>query len=236
MDKTDILRKLIKLMESVKQIFDENKEYDIMEKSQGNYLTSLDIEIESLLINALKNILPDAGIISEESPAIIKDWNWIVDPIDGTGNFINGYPFTVSVALANEKKETEIGVVYCHSTDELFYAASGHGAFLRKNGHTTRIHVKKFAEKEGIIIFGMPYDRTKTHKIFSIAEEMYHNASDMKRIGPASLDICRVAEGKAKMYFELDLNIWDYAAGETILKEAGGHIEITDDLRLFKAE
>ena len=235
MEKTDILRKLIKLIDNVKLMFDGDKKCTIKEKSQGNYLTSLDVEVERFLKSSLRDILPDAGFISEESPAEIKERNWIIDPIDGTGNFIYGFPYTVSIALSNENSETEIGVVYCHSTDELFYAVSGCGASLRKGSLTTSIHVKHFPEDEGIIIFGVPYDRSKTHKIFSMVEKLYHDASDVKRIGPASLDICRVAEGNAKMYLELDLNIWDYAAGELILKEAGGHTEINDDLRIFKA-
>lgn len=235
MRKKVLLKELIIVIDDVKKLFNKRRIVSVIEKSQGNYLTSLDIEVEEYLRKRLNELLPSAGIIAEESTAIIKNKNWVIDPIDGTGNFINGFPFTVSIALINNKNETEIGAVYCHSTDELFYSASGCGAFLRKGIKTRRIRVKQFAEKEGIIIFGVPYDREKTHKILSIVEKMYSNASDIKRIGPSSLDICRVAEGKAKMYFELDLKRWDYAAGELILKEAGGYCEEVGDLRVFKA-
>lgn len=216
-----MIHQLILLIDDIKTMV-INKNYSVEKKSHGNFVTSVDIIIEHYLFDTLHTLCPEAGFISEESNHQIKKWNWVIDPIDGTGNFINGFPYTISIALINEVRQPIVGVVYSPTSDELFYAYEGGGAFVQRDGKIEKIHVGKFEETEGFIIFGMPYDRAKTHKILSIVEQLYEFASDIKRIGPASLDICRVAEGKAKIYVELDLNIWDYAAGLLILKEAGG--------------
>lgn len=234
MEKSNILQQLLKLASGIKKIIGKS-EYVIQEKSQGNYVTSIDIEIERFLMESLHAIFPEAGIISEESEENVKTWNWVIDPIDGTGNFIHGFPYTISIALINEKREAEIGVVFSPLTEECYYAINGMGAFRCEGETKEKIQVKTFARKEGVIIFGVPYAREKTHKILSIVEKLYDEASDLKRIGPASLDICRVAEGKAKMYVELDLKLWDYAAGALILKEAGGFIEQVGDLSVFSS-
>lgn len=234
MDKTSLLNQVIDIIEELKHIFAQQRTYDIQTKSQGNYVTSMDLQVEDFLVKRLQTVLPGAGFIAEESEAKPQKWNWVIDPIDGTGNFIYGLQYAVSIALVNEHKEPIIGVIYSPTSDELYYAVVGQGAFRKDKNQTTQIHVREFEkDDEGIIIFGMPYDRAKTHKILSVVERLYACASDIKRIGPASLDICRVAEGKAKMYVELDLNIWDFAAGELILKEAGGHIRHLEDLLVF---
>ena len=97
----------------------------------------------------------------------------------------------------------------------------------------TQLRVRTFPPDEGIVVFGMPYDRRKTGKILNIVQKYYAIASDMKRIGPSSLDICLVASGKAKMYLELDLNLWDISAGILILTEAGGTYVQKGDLYIF---
>ena len=113
---------------------------------------------------------------------------------------------------------------------------SGQGSFAIENGIKKRLSVGAFPDNEGIAIFGMPYNREKTEKIFNIAKKAYGFSSDLKRVGPSSLDICMVAEGKAKLYFELDLNVWDICAGMLILTEAGGNYRQEDDLFLFGAD
>lgn len=163
--------------------------FQIEKKGHGNFVTSVDREMENELKIQLHRLIPDAGFIAEESGKALKArLNWVIDPIDGTTNFIYGLPYAVSVALiVQEIRQVVIGVVY----------------------------------------------NPKTDKILNAAKRVYKFSSDLKRIGPSSLDICMVAEGKAKLYFELDLNIWDICAGILILTEAGGDFIQEDDLFLF---
>lgn len=196
-------------------------------------MTTVDTKIENELKIELHELIPDAGFIAEESGQSLKaGLNWVIDPIDGTTNFIYGLPYAVSVALT-ELNQTVIGVVYNPKTDALYYACKGQGSYAVKNGITKRLSVGRFSDEEGLAIFGMPYNREKTGKIFDIAKKVYQFSSDLKRIGPSSLDICMVAEGRAKLYFELDLKIWDISAGILILTEAGGDFVQEDDLFLF---
>ena len=106
-------------------------------------------------------------------------------------------------------------------------------SYILEKGMVTQLRVRTFPPDEGIVVFGMPYDRSKTGKILDIVQKYYAIASDMKRIGPSSLDICLVASGKAKMYLELDLNLWDISAGILILTEAGGTYVQKGDLYIF---
>lgn len=212
------------------------KDITVQKKGHGNFVTSADLKIEQILKEQLSRLYPDIGFISEEAaPDIRNCFNWIIDPIDGTTNYLNHFPFAVSIALENRETEEIIaGIVYSPLDRELYFAGKGTGSYkINSNGFCEQIQVKEFDATEGISIFGMPYDRSKTRKILNIAEEYYSVSSDLKRIGPASLDICRVASGQAKLYFELDLNIWDVSAGLVILEEAGGSFEIKDDLFLF---
>lgn len=226
-----------KLIPLIKNIADKYVEapFQINKKAQGNFVTSVDREVENELKIQLHRLIPEAGFIAEESGQNSKaGLNWIIDPIDGTTNFIYGLPYAVSVALADkELNQAIIGVVYSPKTDTLYYACKGQGSFVINNGITKQLSVGKFSDEEGLSIFGMPYNREKVDKIFDVAKNVYQYSSDLKRIGPSSLDMCMVAEGKAKLYFELDLNIWDICAGILILKEAGGDFMQEDDLFLF---
>lgn len=208
-------------------------------KGQGNFVSSADLKIEQELKRSLRMISPEIGFITEEDkPEERSEYNWIIDPIDGTTNFLNGFPFAISLALEDRVHESIVlGIVYNPVEKILYYAIKGKGSFkVDSLGRKIRIHVGEFNANEGISIFGMPYNRNKSEKILKLAEGYYRISSDLKRIGPSSLDICRVASGQAKLYFELDLNIWDIAAGLLILEEAGGGYKKMDDLYVFFAE
>lgn len=226
-----------KLIPLIKNIADKYAKvpFQIDRKSHGNFVTSTDREIENELKTQLHLLIPEAGFIAEESGQDLKaGLNWVIDPIDGTTNFIYGLPHAVSVALTDNKlNQAIIGVVYGPKIDTLYYACKGQGSYVINNGITKRLSVGSFPDEEGLSVFGMPYNREKVDKIFDVAKKVYQYSSDLKRIGPSSLDICMVAEGKAKLYFELDLNIWDICAGVLILKEAGGDFIQKDDLFLF---
>lgn len=228
--------KLIPLIKNIAKKY-VNIPFQVKKKSHGNFVTSIDRKIENELKIQLHKLIPEAGFIAEESGQDSKlGLNWVIDPIDGTTNFIYGLPYAISVALTTrDLNQIIVGVVYGPKTDTLYYACKGQGSYVLKNGITKRLSVGNFSDEEGLAIFGMPYDREKTEKIFNIAKRVYQFSSDLKRIGPSSLDICMVAEGKAKLYFELDLNIWDICAGVLILTEAGGELVQEDDLFLFSA-
>lgn len=236
MNKKLIFEQVCAIVKEASQLIKEIKRSDIQIKSQGNFVTSIDFAVDAYLKKKLGELLPEAGFFSEESGSDIRETNWIIDPIDGTGNMIYGYPYTVSVALACNE-EVELGVVYHVPMEELYCAIKGMGAYKQSAyGVMTKIHVGHFDGDEGVSIVGFPYDRSKTHQILSAIEKIYPFSSDIKRIGPASLDICAVAEGRAKMYVELDLQWWDYAAGEVILKEAGGDMLVNNDILIFAAD
>ena len=209
--------------------------FRVEKKGQGNFVTSADKGMEWELKKQLSQLIPEAGFVAEESGDNSKSrFNWVIDPIDGTTNFIYGLPYAVSVALTvQEIKQVVLGVVYSPKTGILYYACHREGSFVIENGIKKRLRVGNFPDNEGIAIFGMPYNREKTEKIFNVAKKIYKFSSDLKRIGPSSLVICMVAEGKAKLYFELDLNIWDICAGMLILTEAGGDYRQDGDLFLF---
>lgn len=226
-----------KVISIIKSVVSKNIEsdYSIQRKAHGNFVTTVDKMIEHELIISLQKLIPNSGVFAEESGKDLKkEFNWIIDPIDGTTNFINGFQYAISVALAYKQLDNIlVGVVYNPKDDICYYGCKGRGSYVIEKDIVTKLQVKNFPKNEGITVFGMPYDRHKTKKILDIVQKCYDTSSDMKRIGPSSLDICLVASGKAKMYVELDLKLWDVAAGVLILTEAGGSFMQKDDLFIF---
>ena len=228
-----LLNQVIAAVKEAEGLLNGTDDYVISTKSQGNYVTSLDIAVENFLKKRLIEILPESGVIAEESAPEAKNVNWVIDPIDGTGNLIAGFPYAISVALV-QNSSVLLGVVYCVTSKTFYYAAWNHGAYrCCENMEPERLVVHETSDREGVVVFGMPYDRQKTHAMFEVLERLYAYSADVKRIGPSSLDICSVAEGRAKLYVEFDLQLWDYAAAKLILEEAGGcHIAL-DSLQIF---
>lgn len=214
--------------------------FTVMTKGKGNFATSADLAIEAELKGALSQLVPGSGFVAEESGETSGgEYSWIIDPIDGTGNYIAGLPYASSVALKSEATgKTIMGVVYDCVNGAVFFAADDAGAYVRKaDGVEERIVCAEPPEdREGIAIFGVPYDRSKADRVFAMAVRCYEISSDMKRIGPSSLDICLVASGHADLYFELDLSEWDIAAGALILEEAGGSFMRRGDLCAFSSK
>ena len=240
-----LIRQIARRVKSIK--------YNYTLKENGSFVTDYDKVVEKALFEGLKKLVPNADFVSEETGLIRKKgskYAWIIDPIDGTGNMLNGYPYTISVALLNlNTLNTMIGVVYDVQQNEVFYAVRNKGSYKKtyvvgdkhaqskKRNKKTRLNIKNNSSTVGLI--GMPYDKSKTDDIFKYARLLYKNdnLSDIKRVGPASLDICKVAEGKAKMYIEFDLELWDKAAGELILQEAGGKSFVNSkNLHMFASE
>lgn len=202
---------------------EERKKLKIDEKGFANFVTNIDLEVQNRLQERLGALAPEAAFLSEESPYF--EWDsgkpcWIVDPIDGTTNLIHGYPH-VSISVAWFDGEDRFGIVYNPFDGELYTAAHGRGAFL--NGEPIRVSGADRMEQT-IIGFGLPYNRDRAATMFRAAEKVFATCQDMKRKGAAALDLCYVAAGRLDGYFEVDLNVWDFAAGSVILEEAGGQV------------
>lgn len=199
----------------------------IESKGKSNYVTDLDKEIEQYIIEKISQLYPQYPFISEESQHNLGQVNtyWVLDPIDGTTNLIHNYPrVCISIALIS-CNETIFGIVYSPLTNELFYAQQHKGAYIQKGDLTNKISVSGCNNVEySLIGFGCPYNKERIPLLFDFMKLLLSQCDDIKRTGPASLDLCYVACGILDAYLELDLEIWDFLAGSLILKEAGGII------------
>jgi myo-inositol-1(or 4)-monophosphatase len=199
--------------------FDRSK---IQEKGVNNLVSYVDMEAEKMIVQTLKFTLPEAGFITEEGTETEKaeKYNWVVDPLDGTTNFMHGLPpYSVSIALI-ENDEPILGVVYVINSDECFHTFKGGGAFLdRKKIRVSE--VKKF--EDGLYITGIPYTAfDKLDQFWDIFSYFTKNSHGIRRLGSAAADLAYVAAGRAEGFFEHGLNPWDVAAGALLVKEAGG--------------
>lgn len=190
--------------------------------SAVNLVTEYDKKIQDFLFVELKKIIPECSFLGEEGEGnkqLSDGYCFIIDPIDGTTNFIKGFQHSaISVGLAKDK-ELIMGVVLDPDLDNIYYAEKGKGAYL--NGE--RIHVSGCSLKESLVLFGTcPYEHELAKKTFRLTEEVFYNCIEVRRGGSAALDICYVAAGKADLYYELILRPWDFAGATVILREAGG--------------
>lgn len=189
---------------------------------KANFVTEYDCKVQKIAQERLEAILPEAGFLGEEEGTetdTSKEYVFIVDPIDGTTNFIKDYKVScISIGLV-KNGERYLGVVYNPYLDEMFYGVKGQGAYL--NGK--RIHVSSEDLANGIVLFGSaPYNTELAKASFDLAYEYFTKALDIRRSGSAALDLCSLAAGRAELYFEMILSPWDFAAGALILEEAGG--------------
>ncbi|MEP1086395.1 inositol monophosphatase family protein [Algoriphagus sp.] len=191
-------------------------------KGFNDLVSYVDKEAEKLIVNRLSAILPEAGFITEEGTNTTQAevFNWVIDPLDGTTNFIHGVPiFCVSIALM-ERDEVVLGVVYEVNLHECFYAMKGGGAFC----NDTRIRVsgaKKLADS--LIATGFPYsDFDMLDKYLAALKSLMQSSHGARRLGSAAADLVYVASGRVEGFFEYNLNSFDVAAGALIVEEAGG--------------
>lgn len=195
---------------------------------KNNLVTEVDNHSEKVIIDIIQSRYPGHSIISEEGGEMIQDseYQWIIDPIDGTVNFAHGIPLCcVSIGLRHQGK-MQMGVVYNPLMNEFFFAQRGKGAFL--NEHP--IHVSQKADfKTACLVTGFPYKwpETKEHPI-KVFERMILQGLPVRRLGSAAIDLCWVACGRFDGFWEYNLNSWDVAAGYLIVREAGGRISNFD--------
>ena len=193
-----------------------------MKSSTVDLVTKFDKEIQDFLVQKLSEVVPDAQFFGEEGEGnkeLTDGYCFIIDPIDGTTNFIKGFQHSaISVGLAKDR-EIVLGVVMDPDLDNVYYAEKGKGAYL--NGR--RIHVSDCDLKTSLVLFGTcPYEHELAKRTFEITEQIFYKSLEVRRAGSAALDICYIAAGKADLYFELILRPWDWAGATLILEEAGG--------------
>ncbi len=192
--------------------------------SAADLVTDFDVQVEAFLKRELLTLLPEAVFYGEEEAERedpTRGWAFIVDPIDGTTNFVRGIGHSnISVALSKDG-EVQLGVVYNPYKGELFSGERGKGAFL--NG--APIHVSDLPLSQGIFIMGTAiYRREFIGPSMAMAEALLRRSCDLRRFAAAALDLCYVACGRAEVFYEYSLCPWDHAAGGLILTEAGGVI------------
>lgn len=195
-------------------------------KQSHDYVSYVDKGCEQMIVKRLKEILPEAGFITEEKTVEQVDektnYFWVVDPLDGTTNFIHNLaPYCVCIALRS-KAELLIGVVYEVTSNELYSAAKGQGAFL--NGKP--IHVSSLTDfDQALVMIGYPYNADAWRPFcLKLTGQLYGHCASIRSSGSAEAELCYVAAGKIDVYVESFIQPWDVAAGACILLEAGGRI------------
>lgn len=199
-----------------------NQESTITAKEgKKNFVTKYDVAVQDFLFREFGKAFPEAEFVGEEGESNLesKSLRFIIDPIDGTTNFMQDYRCScVSVALCDEN-EIIAGVVLNPYSDEIFSAEKGKGAYL--NGK--KISVSDRPLSDGLALFGTsPYHPENTDETFALLRKVFDLSRDIRRSGSAAYDICMVACGRCEVFFEKGLQPWDVAAGTLILKEAGG--------------
>lgn len=194
----------------------------------ANFVTEYDKLVQDHLRRGLLSICPDAAFVGEEGECDVyteRGRCFIVDPIDGTTNFIKDYHMSAISVGMTEDGQLQIGVIYNPYTDELFTAWRGGGAYC--NGKP--ICVSKEPLENGIVLFGTsPYNAALSKKSFEMAYDYCQKALDIRRSGAAAIEFASVASGRAELFFELELAPWDYAAGALLVREAGGLVTTVD--------
>jgi myo-inositol-1(or 4)-monophosphatase len=196
---------------------------DIERKGYNNFVTYVDKQSEERLISGLARILPGTGFIAEESPALkTGEMNWVIDPLDGTTNFIHGIPvFSISVGLM-KNKEVLSGVVFEINRNECFYTWKGSPSFL--NGKIIKVSEADLLS-DCLLATGFPYwDFGRLDAYLSVFRYFMETTHGIRRLGSAAADLAYVACGRFDGFYEYGLNPWDVAAGCLLVENAGGKI------------
>ena len=195
----------------------------IRAKSETDYVTNVDLEVQEFLRERLAALTPGVQFMGEEQDNSCLDWSrpcWILDPVDGTTNLIHGFPASaVSLGLLEQGRIT-LGVVYNPFRQELFTAKAGAGAFL--NGSPIQVRDTADLSHSLIAIGTSPYDRELIPKNFALFAKLFARCEDIRRTGSAALDLCDLACGRTDGYLERNLKPWDFAGASIVLAEAGG--------------
>lgn len=193
----------------------------ITDKGSNDFVSEVDRNAEAVIINILREKYPHHAILAEESGKHVgDDYQWIIDPLDGTTNFLHGFPqFAISIAL-KIKGRLEMGVVFDPISDEMFTASRGEGALL--NDRKIRVSGRKSLEG-ALLGTGLPYrDFSFTDNYLGMLKDLMKDSAGVRRPGSAALDFAYLAAGRTDGFWELGLSEWDFAAGAVLVREAGG--------------
>lgn len=208
------------------RFLDQMDKIEISEKSINDFVTQVDKQSEEIIITHIKKSYPDHSILAEES-GYIKGRNeeicWVIDPLDGTRNFMHGFPqFAISIAVT-KNNVTELGLIYDPVRQELFTATRGQGAYA----NSRRIRVSQAKRLAASLIgTGFPYqNKENAEQYFKSLENVFMQCGDIRRAGSAALDLAYVAAGRLDGFWQSSgLALWDYAAGVLMIKESGGTV------------
>ena len=216
-------------------------------KHAHDYVSYVDKGSEQMIVKALRELLPEAGFITEEGTTKIEDvrgemektssiipqtsdFTWVVDPLDGTTNFIHGFaPYAVSIALCRGR-EIVIGVVYEIVSDECFYAWKSGGAYLdggckKEDGRCESLKVGTSGINDALLCLQLPYNSDAYKPVIKrLIDRFYGNVGSIRMMGSAAIALCYVAAGRLDAYAERYIGQWDYMAGALIVMEAGGRV------------
>lgn len=196
---------------------------DIREKSHANFVTYVDEQAERQLVEGLSKLLPGSGFIAEESPELLRgELTWIIDPLDGTTNYIHGIPvYSISIALRHQEKFI-LGVIYEAGQHELFYTWEGAPAF--RNGEIVTVSGTTSLD-DSLFATGFPYyDYSRLDEYLGFFRFLMQHTRGVRRLGSAAADLAYVACGRLDGFYEYGLRPWDVAAGALLVKNAGGTI------------
>ena len=200
-------------------------------KHAHDYVSYVDKGSEQMIVKALRKLLPEAGFITEEGSAGHTDeqYVWVVDPLDGTTNFIHGFaPYAVSIALC-KGRQIVVGVVYEIVSDECFYAWQGGGAYCEMRNEKGEMRDVKSLKvgtsgiNDALLCLQLPYNSDAYKPVITrLINHFYGNVGSIRMIGSAAIALCYVAAGRLDAYAERYIGQWDYMAGALIVMEAGG--------------
>lgn len=225
-----LLREMMKVVEEAGEILLGASDIEkgiYAKEGRKNFVTEYDRKVQDFLFEKLALLLPEAVFVGEEEehhPRFSQGYAFVIDPIDGTTNFMKGYCIScISVGLLKDGRPF-MAVVYNPYLKEMFYGRRGKGAFC--NGKP--IHVSEHELSDGLVIFGTsPYYEELARQSFDLAYVLLQRCIDVRRSGSAAIDLCNIACGRAELFFELRLSPWDFAAAALLVEEAGGCIQST---------
>jgi myo-inositol-1(or 4)-monophosphatase len=209
--------------------FGEVEQLQVSKKGPGDFVSAADLRVEKILRQELKKVRPDYGFVFEESGEVAAADGqnyWVIDPLDGTTNFLHGIPhFAISIALVRDG-EPIAGVIYQPLSDEMFWAEKGMGSFV--NERRLRVSARRKLE-DAVVTTGIPhYGRPEPDRFMRQLRAAMDATAGVRRFGSASLDMAYVAAGRCEAYWEMGVKSWDIAAGIILVREAGGYVSEID--------
>lgn len=218
--------KIIEIVKEAAQLFgNDDAAAHIKEKGQADFVTEVDMAVQTLLCSQLQKLYPDIQFMGEEKDNSDIDFSkpvWILDPVDGTTNLIFRFPEScISLGFVADH-QILAGIIYNPYHDELFFTKKGEGAYL--NGRAIHVRSSRDMSKCLIGVGTSPYQHELSDGVFRQIINVFNHAADIRRLGSAAMDLAYVACGRTDAFFELVLRPWDFAAGQLLVEEAGGRV------------